>query len=335
MSFHAFIALAGNAASLTVGVDASCTVAMQCISGLSFGKFFVFNGPILLKDRYDGMKMAFGANREIFTPVRLGEEMGYTPLSIEDYDRLITAADLKQQKRIRLNIWLSNQILFPFWKWSFFKYGLLTTLLYAILAFLPMPAIAVARWWWTRASWIPELAYGALFILVSVYGSMLLDVRRDVCYIRINESGEGGVSSGMGGLWFRLYNRALDEPPTSAFQAVEDLATGRVRKLPNQNQLLVPVMAVRPSIEYDTASAWLSITHLRSPLLTISYFFTQGVDHRWMVAFGIAAFVQASLQNAFAQALVSAASPYEVFWFRRLPTQIYEAEFTPYRTALA
>jgi hypothetical protein len=332
----AVAALLSNTATLTVGVNAKCTVAIQCICGLSLGNFFVFKGPVQLKDRYNGIKVALGANREIFTPVRVGVQMRYTPLSIGDYGRLLTAADQKYRERltpgVRVNAWLTNQTMFPIWRWSFSSHGLCATILCGSLALLLIPALTFARWWLTGASWMPELVYGALFILVSAYDAILLGMRREVCYIRVNENGEGGVTAKMGGLWYRLYNRALADPPASAYQAVEDVATGRVRKL--EKQLLIPVMAVKPFIEFDAAAACLSLTHFRAPVLAVSYYFTIGVDHKWVVAFGIAAFVQACLQHAFTNAFLSVASPYEVFWFRRLPVQVYTEEFVPYRTTL-
>lgn len=61
------IALLAEIEALAAGVPAIDTVAIQCIVGRSFEKYFVFNGPINAGASYRGIQLAFGANREMVT----------------------------------------------------------------------------------------------------------------------------------------------------------------------------------------------------------------------------------------------------------------------------
>lgn len=91
-----FAATIANIAAVTVGVDASDTVAIQCIGGRSIGKYFVFNGAVQLSARYNGMRSAFQANREIFVPQYVGR-IHHLNLITADYDRLLTCVDRRFQ----------------------------------------------------------------------------------------------------------------------------------------------------------------------------------------------------------------------------------------------
>lgn len=191
-----------------------------------------------------------------------------------------------------------------------------------------MPIIALVRLS-KGFSMVPELLYAIIFVVVSAYGGYLLDIKREVTYIQINEN---SVSQSLGALCVHTLNRATTGPPASAHQAVHEVATGHVRK--NGNTLLVPVMAFMPTVEYTTAEWFFLFTNLRGPLLTISYLITTNPHHRWLAAYGIAAFTQACLQNAYAKSFLAEATPYEVNWFRRLPNDNYPEEFPQYRMRL-
>ena len=61
--------------------------------------------------------------------------------------------------------------------------------------------------------------------------------------------------------------------------------------------LLIPVVGLRPTVEFETANVWILLSNLRGPLLGTVYLFTSDRHHAWGILFGFAAFVQASLQN--------------------------------------
>jgi hypothetical protein len=93
-------------------------------------------------------------------------------------------------------------------------------------------------------------------------------------------------------------------------------------------------MAFMPTVEYSTAEWFFLFTNVRGPLLAIGSLITTDTHHHWLVAYGIAAFAQASLQNAYAKSFLAEATPYEVNWFRRLPNSDYREEFQQYRMRL-
>jgi hypothetical protein len=338
-----FAASIANIAAVTVGVDASDTVAIQCIGGRSIGKYFVFNGTVQLSARYNGMRSAFPAEKEIFVPRQMGA-VHHLNLITADYDRLLTSVDRRFQALLNpaaqvglglpanvgmpANQHLVEQMSFPIWKWSFRRKGVIKTLLCAFWALLPMPIIALIRLS-KGFNLVPELLYAIISILVSAYGGYLLDIKREVTYIQIQEN---DVSQSLGALWVRTFDRATNGPPTSAHQAVHEVATGHVRR--NGNTLLVPVMAFMPTVEYSTAEWFFLFTNVRGPLLAIGSLITTDTHHYWLVAYGIAAFAQASLQNAYAKSFLAEATPYEVNWFRRLPNSDYREEFQQYRMRL-
>ncbi|KAH7073149.1 hypothetical protein FB567DRAFT_537169 [Paraphoma chrysanthemicola] len=332
-----------NIAAVTVGVDASDTVAIQCIGGRSIGKYFVFNGAVQLSARYNGMRSAFQEDNEIFVPQQVGG-ISHLDLRTADYDRLLTNVESRFQALVtpaaRVNLgphvfpgipvnhYLVEKMTLPIWKWSFRRKGVITTYFCAFCALLPMLIIALVRLG-LGFSMVPELLYAIIFALISAYGGYLLDVKREVTYIQIKEN---DISPSLGALWVRTLNRATAGPPTSAHEAVRNVATGHVRK--NDNTLLVPVMAFMPTFEYSAAEWVFLLTNLRGPLLTMPYVMAADPHHRWLVAYGIAAFAQASLQNAYAKSFLAEAKPYKVDWFRRLPYDNYREEFPRYRMRL-
>ena len=81
-----FVSVAGAMCVTRVGLDASVTVAIQCMGGRSWGKYCIFNGTLDLKSRKEGMNIAFGADREIYPPRWLAGIMEHAPLSGPDYD---------------------------------------------------------------------------------------------------------------------------------------------------------------------------------------------------------------------------------------------------------
>jgi hypothetical protein len=67
-----FASLLGNMSAVTYGRDSKHTVAIQCRGGSSLGDLFVFDGPLAPSDRYEGRKLAFGADVEILKTDRQG-----------------------------------------------------------------------------------------------------------------------------------------------------------------------------------------------------------------------------------------------------------------------
>jgi hypothetical protein len=324
--FRALAILLANITAATVGVGASATVAVQCISGRSIGLHFILNGNIHLTDRYGGMKSAFGEQQEIFIPGRRGGKVYYPPLSTADYDNLVTTADRKRQIPLSDSSLSGVRTVFPIMKWGLRVYGKLITFAYAAFALLPTIAIASASW--RVGNWLSYLLWGVVFILTSAYGGMFLDVQRDVCYLRVKEA---DLSPALGATWVHLHDLALNDGPTSALEAVRDVSTGRVRK--RENELLIPTISLWPTVEFQAAN-WLSIlTPLRTPLMAASYFFIQNAPYKLEIAYSVATFFQACLQRAAIDMYLSEVGTYDIIWFRRLPME-YTEELVDYRKVL-
>jgi hypothetical protein len=329
-SMHdAFRALAILLATITVttaGVNASAAVAIQCISGRSIGMHFVLNGSIHLTDRYEGMKTAFGGHQEIFIPGRRNGKVYYPPLGTADYDNLVTTVSRKRQIPVS-NSSLSMRTTFPIMKWGLRVYGKLIAFAYVASALLPTLIIAYASWM-VRKSWPSYLLWGVVFTLTSAFGGAFLDVQRDVCYLRVKEA---DLNPALGATWALLYDGALGDAPTSPSEAVRDVLTGRVRK--HGKELLVPTVALKPTVEFRAAS-WLSIlTPLRAPLMAAGYFFIKNSPYELEIAYIVAIFFQACLQRAAIDLYLSDVATDDIIWFRRLPME-YMEELVDYRRVL-
>ena len=193
-----------------------------------------------------------------------------------------------------------------------------------------MAGIAILRWI-TGGDMIIELWYVLFFVLVSAYGGALLDVKREVCYVLV---GIKNVSPAKGPLWVSVWNRALKGGPRHSGDAIGDLATGHVRQH-GTGSLAVPVMSVRPTVEFARAQAFFMWSWLRGPILSCSYFLNAGIEPHWVTAYAVSALVQARLQKSIAQYFLTDAVPYQIVWFRKLPTCLYEEEVEEYRRELS
>jgi hypothetical protein len=117
--------------------------------------------------------------------------------------------------------------------------------------------------------------------------------------------------------------------PNSSDQAVNNVKTGQIR-LHNKEYILIPVISLRPTVEFSTAEWWFLLKTIRGPLLSLSYVFSGDRHHFWAVAFGVAAFMQANLQDDFALSFLAATPTDNVTWFRRMPLLTYTEVMAQY-----
>jgi hypothetical protein len=328
-TLYAFTLL-GKIAAVKVGVDARRTIAIQCISGRNFDKFLFFNGTIELDDRYAGMKCAFGPDKEFLTPERIGLAMQPRRLRRADYENLVLGA--LEKSIIPSNQWLSaNRRHFPILRWLFGQGGALGYFAFTVCTICAFFLIVILTFasWASGSSWKAEMTHAVLFGLLSAYDGSMLDIRREVAYIRVKRS---NVGPEVEQTWDALMTGALRGPASSALVAVQDLATGQVRR--EDEDLAIPVMALKPWVEWNTASWCFMLTNLRAPLLALSSTFLQASHFNWMVAHACVVFAQAILQDKLSRMFLSAAEPREIFWFRRLPNRHYIDEVKGYTWAL-
>jgi hypothetical protein len=366
------IALFAISRALAVGVEANDTVAIQCIVGRSLEKYFVFNGPINSGARYRGMQRGFCANREIMRSTQSSYDTPHMrKLSVPEYNDLLECTQRRFDARflesthgLHVVPWAPvnrlldiDNALFPIWRWGLNKFGLFGIFRHAVgsaPALLPLPVILLARVI-SGYSILPELLYAIIFAAISIYGSYLLEIRREVSYIKVLET---DVSPKLRPLWTKTYNRAklipakrpdqrIPDSPTgifkllplvgfavkpSATEVLDEIVAGEVRK--DSRSLLIPVLSFTPAIEDPGAEKVFAFTHLRALLLSLVYFMSADIHVWWLIAYGVAAYVEASLQNIYAKDFLKEAKPYEVNWFRRYPDLTYPAELPEYRVKL-
>lgn len=338
-SLGLFASILGNISVATCGVAAKRTVAIQCRGGRSHGFFFVFDGPIEPGDRYDGMKQAFGDDVEIFKPNRQGD-LSHEVLNNAAYNKLLAGVQKRYWARNRevrdgqvANDALRYHRKRPIWNWATEqKYGHRLSILYGTFEFVPLLIFTIVKIC-MKVNLIPEFIYGVLFLLVKLYCKMLLDVHRDVCYIKVAKTDLEPEDLPR---WENLKETALRVPPGDGKKAVEDIKFGytRVLQMEDAEYLLVPVIKLTPTLSYDKAQWWFIARRFRGPLLTCSYLFAGDTDHRWSVAFAICAFVQASLQDDSARVFLTNTKTFEIHWFRYMEGQMYPEEYLPYSRAL-
>jgi hypothetical protein len=112
-------------------------------AGRSFGKYFVFNGPLKVSDRYDGMRAAFGADNEIYLPTQVG--LRHASLNTAAFDRLLLSADQQFQATIALaapgfvsNHYLENPSNLPIFHWARGRHGFWKMGICVILSLTPL-----------------------------------------------------------------------------------------------------------------------------------------------------------------------------------------------------
>lgn len=87
----------------------------------------------------------------------------------------------------------------PVWKWGLDKFGIFGFLMGTAPALLPVPFVAATRFF-SGHSMIPDVCYIFLFAVIAAYGSYLLEIRREVSYIRVQQS---DISPTLRPLWIK------------------------------------------------------------------------------------------------------------------------------------
>ena len=368
------ISLFASTRALAVGVEAIDTVSIQCIVGRSFEKYFVFNGPVDLRARYSGMQRACGCNREIMPSAQYSlDTPDEHALSVPEYNDLLECTQRRFHARFLesshglhvvpwspvnrlLDVGIESAV-FPVWKWGLYKFGMFGIFRNAVgtaPALLPMPLVALARFLCGN-SMVPELCYLIIFSAIAACGGYLLRIEREVSYIKVLQT---DVSPKLKQLWIKTYNRAkltpgdrpdqqIPESPIgiskflpligsatkpSATEALDEIVSGQVRKY--SKTLLIPVLSFSPTIKHPRVEKIYAFSHLRALLLSLVCFMSTDTHVGWLLAYGFAAYVQASLQNIYAKAFLKEAKPYEVNWFRRYHGLTYQAELPQLRIKL-
>jgi hypothetical protein len=301
------------------------------------GKYFVFNGQCKVGDRYDGMTAAFGAGREIYIPDQAG--LRHDPLTTTTFDGLLLSASLRHQASTTplapgfiSNQYVENKFSFPIWRWAFRRHGFWKTIFCAFFSLTPLFWVTVARLICHQNIWV-ETAHLVAFTLIAIYCGLLLDIQREICHIKIKRE---QVSPAHQSLWDAMFASAWAGPPSDAYQAIEELQRGQTRKhvLGDLQYLVLPVISLVPTVDYGTFEWWMFLSNARGPLLSMSYVFSGDRHHIWAVVFGIAAFVQASMQDHIARSFITNTQTFYVNWFRRMPDLVYNEELLPWRRTL-
>ncbi len=321
-------AIASNISSMTSGTDASTVVAVNCIGGRSFGQYLVYIATFDFGSRYQGMKLAFGEDTEIFKVIgdRPPEQ-----LTTDDYDKFIRTALEVHEARITTtspqndhsptrNFFLREHSNFPVIRWGRTKYPLIVALLYTFISLWSMFVLLLFRFAFDKTPVIFEIAYIGAFLVVSLYTNSLLFIRRSVCYVEISE---GNVSQDMIESWGKLRQLAVPVP-RDAKEAVWNTRESLVSVVADESAtLLMPVMCISTVVEDEPASWWLLLNDLRGPLMAAGLWSTSLGDARvdWGMLYGIVGYLEARLQRAVAERYVRDAKTKDVFWFRRYTTR--------------
>lgn len=346
---NATISAIGSVKIIDGGVDPSHTVAIQCRIGRSIGKFFILHGPWQLQDRYEGMRIAFGEQQELYRAALVGGIVVVPPLNNDQFDALVESARTKQEHTAQgrsPNRSLHTGEQLPLWKWSFERYGGTTTVIFGFLALGLFPMVSGIRWWLTSQFPWEFLIIMAVILVEEALLSALLDVSvREVCYIRV---GSRNVSVAMLEVWQTLLadGRCTEAVPATSFQAMEDLKQGQVRKSrlqPNGTEysLAIPVIAVKPLLEQETARLWELVSILRPllyPLLTAvlaASSWASSIPIHISALYVLVGWIQVNLQRLYAKAYVVNGQTQNVLWFRRLPGHTYLEELGNFRRDLS
>lgn len=321
-------AIASNISSMTSGTDASTVVAINCIGGRSFGQYLVYIATFDFGSRYQGMKLAFGEDTEIFKVV------GDRPpqqLTTDDYDKFVrTALEVHEARAATTspqsshcptrNFFLREHSNFPVIRWGRTKYPFIIALLYTFISLCSMSIALLLRFLLDKTPFVFEATYMGAFLIVSLYTNSLLLIRRSICYVDISK---GNVSKDMLESWEKLRRLAVPVP-RDAKEAVWSAREGLVSVVAEEGTtLLMPVMCISTAVEDEPASWWLLLNDLRGPLMAAGLWSTRLGDARidWGMVYGIVGYFEARLQRAVAERYLRDAKTRDVFWFRRYAAQ--------------
>ncbi|KAK0255173.1 hypothetical protein LTR29_003761 [Friedmanniomyces endolithicus] len=312
----------GSTFAVSIGVPAQNTVTIQCILGRSPGKHFVLNGYTDLSARYTGMRNAFGKEKELFVPARVGDQVQVPRMNHDDYDALLRGAEHKQllcSEGTNPNKWVQEGLTFPMWRWSLDRYGLFTWILGPVSLIL-LPAVMTWKFAATGKFPLESLIFTALFAIAQAFAGFFLDVRRSISYVKV---GEQNVSQETTPVWNRLRAKSNGNTPAGPQDAVQDLRNGVVRSI--NDDLAIPVMVLQPTVGFELAE-WLSmLSPLRLLLFGLSISpLVPGVTDGYAIAYTVVAGIQSHLQTSYAKSFLVAIQTTEIFWFRRLPAHAYD-----------
>lgn len=148
------------------------------------------------------MKTAFGPQKELYVRALVGETIA---LTIDQYDALVKGANAKQMCTVqgrRPNRSLNSQEQLPLWRWSFKRYGGITTAFWRLLALGRFPVVAGIRWFLTSHFPWEFFIVTAVLMVEETLLSLVLDISmRYVCYIHV---GRNKVSDATKDLWQSL-----------------------------------------------------------------------------------------------------------------------------------
>jgi hypothetical protein len=303
------IGAAAAIAAVTHGVNPAHTVRTQCILGRSWGKYFVFHGLATIDDRYNVMQAAFGEDNELFRPRLVDGRYLIYDLQTADYDELIDGAMEKRRlalQNLRPNQWLYTRLQLPTWRWAYRRWVFFGMVFWGLVAYIWMPLVAGLKWYVTHAPPYEVLVMAVTFFTTEAYLGWMLDIsERYVRWIRVPES---KVSPAKAKDWLRLYgaNHFIYDKPPSAEIALYDLQRGTARRLSRESAdrvLLVPVMSLRPQVEYEAAKFGYLLMLSRLAILSIPAF-TPNIPHNFALGYACAALAQAHLQKSYAAEFV-------------------------------
>ncbi|KAJ5946105.1 hypothetical protein N7454_002944 [Penicillium verhagenii] len=189
--FGLLAGLLGNTSTTTCGLAGKRTVAIHCRGGWTWNNLFVFDGPLEPEDRYDGMKIAFGADGEIFKPYREGPGMSHEKLDGPAYNKLLLAVQSrrhsweahKDKSRVTNDAVRYGRAA-PIWTWAVKqKFGLIVSGIYAVPSLFALPIVFVVKA--LIGDFLPAVIYLIIFAILKVYVHILLQVDRYVYYIQI------------------------------------------------------------------------------------------------------------------------------------------------------
>ncbi|KAG5221522.1 NAD-dependent malic enzyme [Salix suchowensis] len=216
------------------------------------------------------------------------------------------------------NPYLSVYANFPIIKWGRSVHHPSLTIIYTIIGVFSTFGLLIVKWF-KGGSWLFEIVYLTSFLAVNLYTMIMLDVRREVCYIEVSRD---DVSAGMQITWETLKAEAKSMPKTKE-EALQNLRRGLVCHLAGSETVLVPVMAIMTRIEDAPASWWILFNELRAPIVQVGLYLLPDDHIDWVVIYGVAAYFQARMLRAVAERYIQDAKTRRIFWFRKLRAHVF------------
>jgi len=213
-----------------VGVQGKDVVAIMCLKGNSWGRYFIFT-RVRVGARYEGMEHAF---RNKDKQEEQSYELYRPPWETRKHDivKVLKTIDKAQiNSKPNLNIQFHHSL--PVLKWAYVYHGKVATIFMMIcwFAFAPSVLLLLGAKYGAR-TWVIVIFVVAEYICIGIANAVTLqmyNVHRSIVYLLLSEEEWNSGTEQVKGLTVLPSPDNESNPPQTSLDALKDVREGRIR----------------------------------------------------------------------------------------------------------